>query len=58
VRQYLHHGRVESFPLLFVGVGLVILSFGSLGMGVLLHALNVRLKEITALLRKVYRPRG
>ena len=44
--------QVRSFPLLFVGVGLVILAFGSLGVGVLLHALNVRLKEITSLLRK------
>ena len=50
--QYLDHGAVESFPLLFVGVGLVILSFGAVGVGVLLHAMNVRLKEITSLIRK------
>ena len=52
VMQYLDHHKVESFPLLFVGVGLVLLSFMSLGMGVLLHAFNVRLKEITSLLRR------
>lgn len=54
--QYLDHGQVESFPLLFVGVGLVILSFGSLGVGVLLHAMNVRLKEISLLMRKAAGP--
>ncbi|MCK4276772.1 MAG: glycosyltransferase, partial [Phycisphaerae bacterium] len=54
--QYLDHGEVESFPLLFVGVGLVILSFGSLGVGVLLHAMNVRLKEISLLMRKAAGP--
>ncbi|KPK47261.1 MAG: hypothetical protein AMK72_08660, partial [Planctomycetes bacterium SM23_25] len=48
--------QVKSFPLLFVGVGLVILSFLSAGMGVLLHAMNVRLKEITSLLRKAAGP--
>ena len=50
--QYVDHHRVESFPLLFVAVGLVILSFGSLAVGVLLHAVNVRLKELTSLIRK------
>jgi len=54
--QFLDHDRVESFPLLFVGVGLVILSFGSLGVGIILHAINVRLKEITSLMRKAGRP--
>lgn len=49
--------EVKSFPLLFVGVGLVILSFLSAGIGVLLHAMNVRLKEITSLMRKTTRPR-
>jgi len=43
---------VKRFPLLFVGVGLVILSFLSAAVGVLLHAMNVRLKEITSLMRK------
>ncbi len=50
--QYFDHGRVESFPLLFVGVGLVIISFGLTAVGVLLHTVNVRLKEITSLIRK------
>ena len=49
--------EVESFPLLFVGVGLVILSFMSASIGLLLHAMNVRLKEITFLMRKVPGPR-
>jgi len=57
IGQYLEHGTVESFPLLFVGVGLVILGFGSLGVGVVLHAINVRLKEITSLMRKAAGPR-
>ena len=56
ISQYLSHGTVESFPLLFVGVGLVILSFGSVAVGVLLHAMNVRLKEITSLIRKAGGP--
>ena len=54
--QYLDHGEVESFPLLFVGAGLVVLSFGSLGVGVLLRAMNVRLKEISLLMRKAAGP--
>ena len=57
VVQYFGHGTVESFPLLFVGVGLVILSFMSVSIGVLLHAMNVRLKEITSLMRKAGGPR-
>ncbi len=55
--QYIDHGTVESFPLLFVGVGLVVLSFLSASVGVLLHAMNVRLKEITSLMRKAAGPR-
>ena len=55
--QFLDHGTVQSFPLLFVGVGLVVISFLSLSVGVLLHAVNVRLKEITSLMRKLNRPR-
>ncbi|MHC4718659.1 MAG: hypothetical protein ACYS5V_16950, partial [Planctomycetota bacterium] len=49
--------RVKRFPLLFVGVGLVILSFLSGAVGVLLYAMNVRLKEITSLMRKAPPPR-
>jgi glycosyltransferase involved in cell wall biosynthesis len=44
--------RIDSFPLLFVGVGLVIISFLAVSIGILLHAMNVRLKEITSLMRK------
>ena len=43
---------MESFPLLFVGVGLVVCSFISLAIGIILHALNVRLKELALLIRK------
>ncbi|HET6429999.1 MAG TPA: glycosyltransferase family 2 protein [Phycisphaerae bacterium] len=50
--------QVKRFPLLFVGVGLVILSFLSAAVGVLLHAMNVRLKEITSLMRKAAAPRN
>jgi len=57
IAQYLDAGKVRSFPLLSVGVGLVILAFGSLGVGVVLHAINVRLKEITSLMRKAAGPR-
>ncbi len=55
--RYLAHGQAESLALLLVGTALVILSFLSLGMGVILHALNVRLKEITGLMRKAGTPR-
>jgi len=57
VVEYLQHGEVLRFPLLFVGVGLLILSFGSAGIGVVLHAMNVRLKEIISLMRKAGGPR-
>ncbi len=49
--------EVKSFPLLFVGVGLVVISFISVSIGVVLHAMNVRLKEITSLMRKAAGPR-
>ncbi|KKL94443.1 hypothetical protein LCGC14_1864630 [marine sediment metagenome] len=57
ILQYIDHRKVESFPLLFVGVGLVILSFISASIGILLHAMNVRIKEITSLMRKAGGPR-
>lgn len=44
--------RVNSVPLLLVASALLILAFGSWGLGMLLHAMNVRLKEITSLMRK------
>ena len=49
--------QIKSFPLLFVGVGLVILAFLSLSIGVVLHTINVRLKEIVSLMRKAAGPR-
>ncbi len=58
ITQYLGHGTVESFPLLLVGVGLVVLSFQCVGLGMVLHALNVRLKEIASLVRKAGGPPG
>jgi hypothetical protein len=36
-----------------VGVGCAIISFISLTVGVVLHAMNVRIKEITSLMRKM-----
>ena len=49
--------RVLRWPLLIVGVGFGVISFTSLTVGVLLNAMNHRLKEITSLLRKVTPPR-
>lgn len=53
--QYARTGLVRSWPLLTVGVGCAVISFASLTVGVLLHAINVRLKEMNALLRKIGR---
>jgi glycosyltransferase involved in cell wall biosynthesis len=53
IYDYLDHGEVNHFPLLFVGVGCAIISFISLTVGVVLHAMNVRIKEITSLMRKM-----
>lgn len=52
VWQFFDHHKVESFPLLFVGVGLMICSFISLAIGIILHSINVRLKELSLLMRK------
>jgi hypothetical protein len=41
-----HGQRVERFPLAILATGLMILSAGSVFMGVLLHAINWRFKEL------------
>lgn len=51
--QYMETRRVASWPLLMVGVGCAVISFTSLTVGVLLHAFNVRIKEMTMLMRKI-----
>lgn len=57
ILEYLREGKVYRFPLLFVGVGLTVICFLSLSVGIILHAINVRLKEIVSLMRKTGGPR-
>ncbi len=52
VIQYSRSGLVYSWPLLGVGVGCGVISFTSLTLGILLHAINIRTKEIMAVLRR------
>lgn len=53
VWQYMETRKVASWPLLMVGVGCAVISFTSLTVGMLLHAFNVRIKEMTMLMRKI-----
>ena len=46
IHGYLVTGKVERFPLAILATGLVILSAGSVFLGVLLHAINWRFKEL------------
>jgi glycosyltransferase involved in cell wall biosynthesis len=46
VYDYLDHRTVEHFPLAILATGLMLLSAGSVFLGLLLHAINWRLKEL------------
>lgn len=50
--QFGSEGVVKSWPLLSVSVGLGVISFTSAVLGILLHTLNVRFKEMAMLIRK------
>ena len=46
VYGFIESGEVRRFPLAILATGLMILAFGSVLLGVLLHAVNWRFKEL------------
>ena len=52
VYGFIRTGRVDRFPLAILATGLMLLSAGNVFLGVLLHALNWRLRELHSILTR------
>ena len=58
ITDYIRTGMVPHFPLAILATGLMLLSAGCMFLGLILHAMNWRFKELHNVLVRNKRPSG